>query len=404
MNIGITGATGLLGSNLLLEWVKQSLSNLESLHISVFGRQKNDRNLEVRVRDIVLGKEGLAYLKLTADDARVLNIDKFLTRQIHYVDYDLDANDLGLSDRSLEKLRHTSFDYFYHIASRTDFRSTPSVKKLLYKTNYEGTKSILSLVEKLEIKEFVYIGTSYSRGYAKGQLQPDFMDFSVAFRNPYETSKLEAEKIVREFCKKHKQRFRVFRPSTICGRLIEEPFGLVTKFDVFYSWVAWCLRMKQKHGKISVDNIYKESFSLPFRIACREDSGLNIVPADYAAKVIYQVCVQKDAGESYYLVNSSETPHRHYVSWMLEVANILSTSFVKEVPSDLNEIEAFYYKTVGLIFTPYVSSDPMLFDVKNLELVLARVNLSCPVVDKNNFMKLMTYAKGLDFGLKDKSA
>jgi nucleoside-diphosphate-sugar epimerase len=286
----------------------------------------------------------------------------------------------------------------------TDFRSSPTVTSALHKTNYHGTENVLFLIKELKLKEFIYIGTCYSRGHTAGVLPPDFVDLSVNFRNSYEKSKLEAECLVRKFCKDHQQRLRVFRPSTICGRLIEAPFGAVTKFDVFYSWVAWCLRMKLKMSRMPVKDIYQKSFSLPFRIACREDSGLNIVPADYAAKVIFQVCDQQDPGESYYLVNNEETLHRDYVKWMLEVANVSGTTFVRDVPGDLNDFEVLYYKTIGLIFTPYVSADPMLFDIENLKPVLVRAGLACPVVDKKNFMKLMVYAKISDFGLKDKVA
>lgn len=404
MNIAITGATGLLGSHLLLEWIKTYLSDLSALNIYVFGRQKNNRTAKARVHDIILGEEGFAYLQLQIGDSRVKELEVFLKTQISYIDYDLNSVGLGISPDHLKRLRHVTLDFFFHIASMTDFRDTSTVIKALHKTNYQGTENILSLVKELKVKEFIYIGTCYSRGDAGGKLPPDFVDLSVDFRNPYEKSKLEAECMVRKVCIGCKQRFRVFRPSTICGRLIELPFGAVTKYDVFYSWVAWCLRMKLKMSGMPIKDMYQKTFPLSFRIACREDSGLNIVPVDYAAKVIYQVCIQQDPGESYYLVNNAETMHRDYVCWMLEVANVSGTTFVRNVPEDFNDLETFYYKTIGSIFTPYVSSDPMLFDTENLRSALACAGLECPSVDRKNFMKLMMSAKACNFGLKDKVA
>jgi hypothetical protein len=374
------------------------------LNVCIFGRQKKERAIESRVHDIILNEEGLAYLGVASNPDSIKQLKQFLKTNVRYVDYDLDTIGLGISSESITQLRQSQFDYFFHIASMTDFRMSSTVSRALHKTNYHGTENILFLLKELQVKEFIYIGTCYSRGSAVGVLPPDFVDLSVNFRNPYEKSKLEAECMVRKFCKNHQQRLRVFRPSTICGRLIESPSGAVTKFDVFYSWVAWCLRMKLKMSRMSSKDIYRESFSLPFRIACREDSGLNIVPADYAAKVICQVCVQQDPGESYYLVNNQETMHRDYVRWMLEVANVSGTTFVRDVPGNLNDLEALYYKTIGLIFTPYVSAAPMLFDTENLKSVLVRSGLSCPTINKANFMKLMMYAKTSDFGLKDKIA
>jgi len=248
--------------------------------------------------------------------------------------------------------------------------------------------------------EYIHIGTAYACGYRGGRLSADVSDLSVQFRNPYEESKLRAEIMVREFCAKEKIRLRVFRPSTICGRVIESPHGAVTKFDVFYSWVAWMLRMKKKAG-INGD-LYVRPFDIPLRIACRSDSGLNIVPADYSAKVVYQVFIQKDPGESYYLVSNEETAHRDYVSWMLKLVNARGTSFVDQPPDEKNNAEAFYYKTVGQIFTPYVTSDPMLFDASSLTTVLARSGLACPQMTQERFLTLMAYARSSDFGLHNK--
>ena len=149
----------------------------------------------------------------------------------------------------LEKLGAKPIDYFFHIAALTDFRDGPAVIESLWQTNVEGTKQVLSLVSSLSVGEFVYVGSAYSCGLRGGRIPPNCMGPpSSRFRNPYEKSKLEAEMEVRSFAQESGVRCRYFRPSTICGRLMEPPTGCIHKFDVFYAWAAFFLRAKMKAG------------------------------------------------------------------------------------------------------------------------------------------------------------
>lgn len=390
MRIAMTGATGLLGSNFLLEWIKNYLGRLNELEILVLGRQKKEQGLESRIHKLVAGEEGRAYLQAPA---RVKEIELFLKERVKYINYDLGLPGLGISSEGQKTLRQAPIDFFFHIASITDFRNTAGVDKTLERVIVGGTRDLLSVVDTCDVKEFVYVGTAYSCGYKGGVLAPDVIDFNVKFRNSYERRKLETEVMVREHCRKKGLRLRVFRPSTICGRLIEEPIGAVTKFDVFYAWVAWFLRLKIKSG-IPSGKLYETPLEVNLRTACRADSGLNIVPADYAAKVMYQVCIQNRPGNSYYLVHATEIPHYIYMKWMLDYIKIAGVSYVDNIPKDLNEIEKLYYKTVGGVFTGYISSAPMLFDVGNISFFEHRLS-----IDKNKFETLLSYARRRAFGL-----
>lgn len=45
MKIAITGATGLLGRNVLFEFLKQHIAQLDMLEVIVLGRDKNEQAL-----------------------------------------------------------------------------------------------------------------------------------------------------------------------------------------------------------------------------------------------------------------------------------------------------------------------------------------------------------------------
>ena len=114
---------------------------------------------------------------------------------------------------------------------------------------------------------------------------------------------------------------------------------------------------------------------------------------------MYQTCISNDKEESYHLVNQFETPHSFYLLEMLREIGVNQVEMLDYIPDNLTQLEDFYFRTVGKIFTPYISFDEMKFDTENLKSVYKKNNLYCPDINKDNFSKLMQYAKMKQFGL-----
>jgi len=394
MRIVITGATGLLGRNLLYEVIRQNFTQADKTQVFLLGRGSAEMPLEQRIRAQVMD-DGADYLSAYCSHQ---DLQDFLDSSIHCIDADLDADRLGLSRDDFAALHWERIDLFFHVAALTDFRDTPPVITALKRTNIEGTRCVLELVRALDVRQFCYIGSAYSCGSQSGHIEPDYINTAERFRNPYERTKLEAEILVRDATDLDHVKRRIFRASTLCGRLLEPSPGAISKFDVFYSWAAWFLRLKVKStGKWA--SRYVENSELDLRACYNPESGLNIVPADYAAKVLYQVCAQDDPADSFHLANDNETPHSTYIEEMLHTLSISGVRQVTDIPSNMNELEKLYYKTVGAIFTPYITAKPMLFDVSNLANIAKAADLSCPPVDRERFSILMRYAQYRDFGM-----
>ncbi|MBF0385101.1 MAG: SDR family oxidoreductase [Candidatus Omnitrophica bacterium] len=392
MRIAITGATGLLGRNLLFEIIKQNLKSIDSVKIFLLGRRTGDKSLQERIEEI-LSEDGSFYYGCH-DTRSVLG-------SIRTMEMDLVEEKLRLSQEDYKELKAGKIDFFFHVAALTDFRSTPNVIKSLYYTNVYGTSQILHLVCSLDVKEFCYVGSAYSCGKTYGVIQPDYFNPIQHFRNPYEKTKVEAEQLVREYEKKTGRNCRYFRPSTICGRLIEKPVGAINKFDVFYSWAAWFLRMKKKAMEERGED-GSRAVNLGVRICFSKESGLNIVPADYGAKVIYNVSLRQEPGKSFHVVSREETKHILYIPLMLNKLQITGCRQVDEIPEVQSRLEKFYYKTAGWIFTPYITEKPMLFDVSNIETIEKLCGFYPPPVNKDNFNLLLDYAHEREYGLADK--
>jgi nucleoside-diphosphate-sugar epimerase len=412
MRIALTGATGLLGRNVLFEFIRHYRRHLDDLEIIVLGRESGEEPLSQRIWEIML-TDGRHFVfpelspsanpgspvESNAQDAELQEFWSFCQNRIHCLALDLDEEKLNLRPEALALLAHKPIDYFFHMAAITDFGSSGATQTRVERTNVRGTERVLELVAQLEVKEFAYVGSAYSCGLTSGVVAPDEVDLGRQFRNHYERAKLEAELSVRAYSRRSGLRCRYFRPATICGRLIEPPVGSIPKFNVFYGWAAFFLREKLKRLRAGMDR-YAAKCALACRIRYNHRSGLNIVPADYAAKVMVQVSLQNDAGESYHLVNEVNTPHFAYITWMLEALGITGVEHTDIDPTETNDLEGLYYKTVGKIFGPYIIPEDIVFDTTNLRGVLRQAGLNCPPVNCRTFAQLMEYAKKHNFGLR----
>ena len=241
MRIAITGATGLLGRNLLFEILKQNQSDLERLEIFVLGRGSAARPLDARI-DEMLRDDGAFYVGAGLHGAEAFCAEA--RTSIRAIPFDLERDDLGLSDEDHRELRREPIDLFFHVAALTDLRDSPIIRENLEETNVRGTRRILHLLAGLDVGLAVYVGSAFSCGSISGVAEPDDVDLDRVFRTPYERTKVRCEFAFRSFAERRGLRYKVFRPAILGGRLIEEPIGAMCKFDVFYGWAAFFIRQK----------------------------------------------------------------------------------------------------------------------------------------------------------------
>ena len=395
MRVAITGATGVLGRNLLFELIKRHISCLDSLEIFVLGRGSGKEDGRSRIRRM-LKKDGLAYLAAGPDASS--EIMRFAEQRIRSVEADLGRPQLGIARKDRRHLRAAPIDYFFHSAALTDLRNTTAARERLHEINVEGTRHVLSLASSLEIREFCNVASAYCCGIAIGRVSPDCVSADQGFRNPYEESKLRAEIAVREFAAKTGTRCRYFRPSVLCGRLIEQPLGAISKFGVFYAMGAFILRMKASMLPEGAD-VHGEPVRLDMRGCCDLDGGLNVVPVDYAAKLMVELCLSGDPGESYHIVSDADTAYRRLASVLLRSLNVTLGTISRQMPADRNRMEQIYYRTVGGILTPYCVSAPMSFDTVSIQQAARKGRLRCPPLAEAGLDTLIAYALKRDFGL-----
>jgi thioester reductase-like protein len=149
--------------------------------------------------------------------------------------------------------------------------------------NVEGTRRMVELAERCAelgdgLERFSYVSTAYVAGAHRGLFDESSLDVGQSFRNPYELSKFEAERLVRE--RAAGLPAQVLRPSIVVG---DSRTGWTSSFNVLYPPLRAFAR-----GAIP---------ALP----ARRSAPVDVVPVDYVADSIHEL-VDRGGDGTYHLV------------------------------------------------------------------------------------------------------
>lgn len=391
--IAITGVTGLLGRNILFEYLSIYSKKLEDLKIIIIGRSSQNKGLRQRIKDIIL-EDGRFYLNLSSIELSSM-ID-YLSKSVEYVEIDFNYN---ICSDQWKILNRYTIDVFYHAAANTSLNNNSIIEQIVYDVNIGGTKQILNLINECDVKRLCYFSSVYSTGKLTDVVKPEEISMNRLFRNPYEYSKQYCEQIVREYKFKRNTECYIIRTSILCGRLIENKIGQIHKFDTLYGLASFFVKSKESILKNTCD-IYEEPLDLNIRIVANQNSKVNIIPADFAAKASIAIMSLDDIKyKAFHLANEYEC---NIMGHILNYLHISSYHYVDSIPNDLNEIERLYYKSVGKIFTPYLENNGELyFDMESLNNCLP-ATIKCPKIGINEIEMLFSYARVYNFGLRNK--
>jgi len=264
------------------------------------------------------------------------------------------AKDILNPERFLDGVRIT---HFIHSAGFVNLSTAPEAKDEIFKENFDFTKAIFEAYSRY-IDKFIYISTAFSAGNVGGLLPNDYLKTApTAHRNHYEASKYASEKYVTEAGAAMGIPVQILRPSVLGGNIMDTPNYFISKYMVFY------LFAKFFHRNTSTD---------PVRITANTESGLNIIPTDYAAKVI--VAVLDTAIEQLNIVHFKTTHITRGITKILETVAFDNFSITQNVINTTSgfesKLEQFYYDTIGVHLTPYLTSEPCEWDTTLLQQIL----------------------------------
>lgn len=195
---------------------------------------------------------------------------------------DIEQHGLGLDDARRAELAERVSEVVHSAASVSFTLPLAESRRI----NVEGTRQMLDFAEEARerngLDRFAYVSTAYVAGTYAGEFREDQLDVGQDFRNAYEQSKFEAERLVRE--RSGRLPVQVFRPSIIVG---ERRTGWTSSFNVLYTPLKAFARG-----------------ALPLLPADRA-APVDVVPVDYVADAIVTLANEplRESGETFHLVS-----------------------------------------------------------------------------------------------------
>jgi long-chain acyl-CoA synthetase len=253
----ITGATGFVGMEVLARYL-----------------ERTDRPVFTTVR---AQDEQDAQARLRATVACLFGDEDAYADRLVALPADIEQPELGLDPVTRDRVAEQVTDIVHSAASVSFTLSLDRSREI----NVEGTRRMIELAKlclgRGGLEHFSYISTAYVAGTHKGGFGEDQLDVGQHFRNPYEQSKFEAERLVRE--QDGLLPIQIFRPSIVVG---ERTTGWTPAFNVLYSPLKAFVRG-----------------SLP-AVPARRSAPVDVVPVDYVADAVFELTQDPANGTSTY--------------------------------------------------------------------------------------------------------
>ena len=260
----LTGATGFLGMELLARYVQRTDRKILAL-VRAPDREQARARIDSALR--------LLFGRADADRGRVIAIPG-----------DVQRDGLGLAAPDRERIVG-SVSEIVHCAATVSFVTGLAESRRI---NVEGTRHLLGVAQRCAdtgiLRRFTHVSTAYVAGTHSGEFGEDDLWVGQRFRNPYERSKYEAERLVRRHASTLPA-VTIARPSIIVG---ESGTGWTPTFNVLYVPLRGFA-----NGKLRV---------LPAELAAPVD----VVPVDHVADAVMQLSRADGGGLSTYHLVAGE--------------------------------------------------------------------------------------------------
>lgn len=268
-NILLTGATGVLGANILKELLSTTDADIFCL---------------VRASDKELARERLHQFLKVYDPQDKLH-QEFLAR-VTPVLGDIVHENFGLEDAALHELADT-IDVVIHGAANTNlFARMPKIEPI----NVGGTKTVIEFALKTRQKYMVYVSTYTIMGDKTFDptivFKESDLDIGQGFKNmTYQQSKFTAENLVHKAGRERGLQWKIVRPGQIFG---EARTGYYPQ------------------GQTNVSGLFYDIFKtiIESGVALYSETHYDVTPVDYVARATAHLALKEQRmGETYHLTN-----------------------------------------------------------------------------------------------------
>ena len=240
----LTGGTGFLGGELLARYLERT-----DRTVYLIVRAETQADADRRLRSLL--------------DNLLGDPDAYVHRAVA-LRGDVCRPGLGLTAAARDRLAAAITDVVHCAASVSFQLPLPEARRM----NVEGTRQVLELASLAQcrggLRSFAHVSTAYVAGDSNGLFGEDDFALGQSFRNTYEQSKHEAERLIRASAEAIP--VQIFRPSIVVG---DSHSGYTPAFNVIYS----PLRAFSRGTYAAIPG--------------RGSSPVDVVPVDYVADAIF---------------------------------------------------------------------------------------------------------------------
>jgi nucleoside-diphosphate-sugar epimerase len=295
-------------------------------------------------------------------------------------DADLDLDAFGLRWIS----RHC--DAVVHNAASLTFRGNHRDGEP-WLSNVEGTRRMLALCRCAGIRRFHYVSTAYVCGLRTGRILESELDAGQSMGNDYESSKVEAEKLVRAAA--FLDAPTIYRPAILVG---DSRTGYTSSFHGLYALLKLAHTLV---SKVVLGATGGETLVAAFGLTGKERK--NFVPVDWVSAVMTHILGRPEHhGKAYHLVARRPLPVSTMAKLLQDAVERYST-LAKE--SDASRCDGQWFarnfRAQMEIYQSYWRDDPEFDDTNT---AAAAPHLPCAELDDAMLMRMAKFAIETNFG------
>lgn len=315
----ITGGTGLVGSSLILELAARTDDRFVCLVRP--GRMAPD----VRLRAALHRAADCYALPATdADDAmgRVLVVPA----------------DITLGPDSMRIPQVPGPVEVWHCASRPNL--TPTDRMRVFAVNVTGTRAVLHLAKQLGAQRFNHFSTAFVAPSAKQGLVLEEPVVTRAFRNAFEESKTEAERVVRS------QRdipARILRPGAVVAH--SRTFRYPSKPNGVYLLQRAFADFRRKCGP--------NRAVLKRRVMALPEESCSLVPVDHVVQDAVEISLNGPADGIFHLTNPHPPTNGQVIRAVAANCGMAVPEFTRD-PGHMDRHDMLLHRLIGT-YAPYLN-------------------------------------------------
>ena len=269
----VTGGTGFVGSNLILELLQQSRADVWALV------RRGGESASVRLQKALLHAARTAGYGASLDGA--------IEKQCHAVEGNIEEEACGVEPARLPRLTQ-----FWHVAASLRFEDRYADQ--IYRANVEGTRNALALGQRCRVeRHFNYVSTAYVAGRHTGVIAEESASAHET-NNHYERSKVQAELLVQQA---KGLLTRIYRPSIVIGH--SRTHAVASGFSGLYGFIRRVLRLAQIMRRLQDGLIERTNF----QVYADPGALMNLIPADVVARQMVRISQSAAKAKIFHITN-----------------------------------------------------------------------------------------------------